>query len=73
VGYMAVLLFVLFAGQLVLPLVVQAVPSLALGLKATQIHPLFSITYCALAVVLLVRRPRNVWNLVHGVRGKVLS
>ena len=69
----AVLLFVLFAGQLVLPLMVKAVPSLGLGLEPAQIHPLFSIAYAVLALALLLRRPRNVWNLVQGVRGKVVS
>ncbi len=69
----AVLLFVLFAGQLTLPLMVGRFPSLGFGLEPAQIHPIFSITYCVLAFALLVRRPRNVWNLVQGVRGNVHS
>jgi cation:H+ antiporter len=66
----AVLLFVLFSSQLILPEAVRAWPWVGLGLKPEDIHPFFSATYCVLAVLLLFRRRKSVWNLVHGVRGK---
>jgi len=65
----ALLLFALFAGQLVMPGIVAAYPALGLGLPADMVHPLFSATYLALAILLFLRRPRSLWSLAQGLRG----
>ena len=66
----ALLLFGLFAGQLVMPGIVAAVPSLAGILPAENVHPLFSAVYVILAIVLFLRRPKPLWNLAQGLRGE---
>lgn len=63
----AVLLFVLFSGQLVLPSVVTAFPSMSLGLTADKIHPLFSILYLVAAAAIFILRPKNVLDLRKGL------
>ena len=64
----AILLFVLFSGQLVLPSVVGAHPSIAFGLAPEQIRPLFSKLYIAIAAAMFLRKPRDLWHLRHGLR-----
>jgi hypothetical protein len=66
----ALLLFGLFAGQLVMPGIVAAVPSLARILPAEQVHPVFSAAYVVLAIILFLRRPKSLWNLAQGLRGE---
>jgi len=66
----ALLLFGLFAGQLVMPGIVAAVPWLAGILPAERVHPLFSAVYVMLAIVLFLRRPKPLWNLTQGLRGE---
>lgn len=65
----AILLFLLFMGQLVMPSIVQAFPDMALGIKADQIHSLFSMLYLTSAVAIFLYRPRPVLDLV-GHAGK---
>jgi len=65
----ALLLFVLFAGQLVMPSIVAAGPGACLGLSAEMVHPLFSALYVALAILMFLRRPAAIWNLAKGLRG----
>lgn len=68
----AALLFVLFAGQLVLPEIVECFPGgHLLGLHPGQIHPAFSALYLVLAGVMFLRCPRCVLRLREGlmVRG----
>jgi cation:H+ antiporter len=64
----AILLFVLFSGQLVLPGVVKAYPSMFFGLTPEQVHPLFSAFYVVVAAALFLRRPSAVWHLAGGRR-----
>jgi len=61
----AVLLFGLFAGQLVLPAVVTAHPGIFFGLKPQQIHPVFSILYVTAAAALIAQQPREVLGLMR--------
>jgi cation:H+ antiporter len=61
----------LFFGQFLLPLVVQAAPGAVLGLKADQIHPVFSFLYLAAAAALFLPRPARVVALVR--RPKAVS
>ncbi|MDO8302848.1 MAG: hypothetical protein Q7T18_06380, partial [Sedimentisphaerales bacterium] len=63
----AILLFVLFSGQLVLPSVVMAFPSISLGLTADRIHPLFSMLYLIVAVAIFIRQPKNILDLRKGL------
>jgi cation:H+ antiporter len=63
----AILLFVLFLGQLVLPSVVTAFPSISLGLTADKIHPLFSILYLIAASAIFIRQPKNILDLRKGL------
>jgi cation:H+ antiporter len=64
----AILLFVLFSGQLALPSVVKAYPSMFFGLTPEQIHPLFSAFYVVVAAALFLRRPSAVWHLGDGFK-----
>jgi cation:H+ antiporter len=64
----ALVLFVLFSGQLVLPVLVKAYPWLGMGLEADRIHPIFSGAYLALALALVIRRPTAMSNLLQGLR-----
>jgi len=50
-------LILLFAGQFVLPQFSPMFPSLAFGLGAEQIHPVFSIVYLAVGAALFLQRP----------------
>lgn len=63
----AVLLFVLFSGQLILPSVITAFPSISLGLTADKIHPLFSMLYLIAAVALFIKQPKNILDLRKGL------
>jgi cation:H+ antiporter len=65
----ALLLFVLFSAQLISPELVKALLGGTLfGLRAEQMHPLFSVLYFAVAAVLFIRRPRDIAQLRHGLR-----
>jgi cation:H+ antiporter len=66
----AILLFVLFSGQLVLPSVVKAYPSMFFGLVPEQVHPLFSAFYVVVAAALFLRRPSALWHLSGGLRAE---
>jgi cation:H+ antiporter len=63
----AMLLFGLFIGQFLLPLCSQWFPSLAFGLGAKQIHPVFCILYAVVAVALFLQNPRSIWRLKRGL------
>jgi len=65
----ALLLFTLFMGQLVMPVIVAAIPPLAAAVPADMVHPFFSGMYFALALILFLRRPRAVSDIVRGLRG----
>jgi cation:H+ antiporter len=56
-GSAAVLLFSLFAGQLILTEVMAAHPQLFSGFSARQIHPLFSILYIISAAAVFAQNP----------------
>jgi cation:H+ antiporter len=62
----ALLLFGLFAGQLVAPTVASLFPGSAMGLTSWQIHPVFSMLYVTSAAALILHRPHEVKWLVHG-------
>ncbi|MEN6537497.1 MAG: sodium:calcium antiporter [Bryobacteraceae bacterium] len=62
----AILLFGLFIGQFILPLFSPMFPGLAFGLDARQIHPVFSIVYCAVAAALFLQQPKQVLKLAGG-------
>lgn len=61
----AILLFGLFAGQLVMPALVERFPDLLFGLGKDQIHPLFSIMYVVVAVAVLLMHPRRIKRLAE--------
>lgn len=63
----ALLLFVLFSGQLVLPQLVAIHPSWGLGLSVDQIHPFFSAMYVVAAAAIWLSRPKNVHDLLKGL------
>jgi cation:H+ antiporter len=67
-GTAAALLFGLFAGQLILPEVVASHPNLLFGLKASQIHPLFSILYITSAATVFAQNPRQLAWLMRRAR-----
>jgi len=65
----AFLLFVLFLGQLFSPSLLQALPGGdALGLRAEQMHIVFSIIYIAAALVLLLHEPVRLKRIL-GIQG----
>jgi hypothetical protein len=65
----ALLLFSLFTAQLLSPVLVAACPGdLFFGLRAEQMHPLFSLVYFTVAAALFIRRPRDIAQLRHGLR-----
>lgn len=68
----ALLLFVLFIGQLISPVLVDTCcGGEIMGLKSDQMHPIFSLLYLAAAVALLVDRPerfRMLWFFRKGGR-----
>jgi cation:H+ antiporter len=61
----ALLLFGLFFGQFVLPVVVQAAPGIVFGLKVDQIHPVFSFLYLAAAAAVILQRPARIVRLLR--------
>lgn len=61
------LLFGLFAGQLLAPGLVERLGR-PFGLTAEQIHPVFSLLYVAAAIALLLQNPRTVYALRAGAR-----
>lgn len=61
----ALLLFGLFFGQFVLPVVVKAAPGIVFGLTPDQIHPVFSILYLAAAATVLLQRPARIARLLR--------
>jgi cation:H+ antiporter len=64
----ALLLFVLFSGQLILPPIITAYPSISLGLAADKIHPLFSALYVIAATLFFIWRPKNIQYLGKGLQ-----
>lgn len=63
----AVVLFVLFMGQLVLPGIVDLLPGAhLLGLSKDLIHPTFSVIYLMIAAVIFLRRPGQLLRLREG-------
>ncbi|HWQ52279.1 MAG TPA: hypothetical protein VN442_01255 [Bryobacteraceae bacterium] len=64
----AMLLFGLFAGQLLLPTLAGWAPALAFGLAPQQIHPVFTVLYVAAAAAVLVERPGRIGALVRSLR-----
>lgn len=63
----AVVLFGLFAGQFVLPVLSGWFPALAFGLGARQVHPVFTMLYLAVAGAFFLQAPRRLWNLAKGL------
>lgn len=59
----ALLLLGLFFGQFVLPVVVNHAPGAFFGLRADQIHPVFSFLYMAASAAILLQRPGNFMRL----------
>jgi len=64
----ALLLFTLFMGQLVTPVIVAAIPPLAAAVPVNMVHPFFSVFYGVLALFLFLRRPSAVRDLGKGLR-----
>jgi cation:H+ antiporter len=64
----AILLFVLFAGQLMMPTVVKYHPQMVFGLGEKLIHPLFSMLYLVIASSVLLMGPKRILRLWRGVR-----
>jgi cation:H+ antiporter len=62
----ALLLFGLFAGQLVLPVIAPLAPALAWGLASGQIHTVFSMLYLTSAATLIMQHPHDVRGLLKG-------
>ncbi len=64
----ALLLFGLFAGQLVTPVIVKSFAHLPFGINAAYVHPAFSALCVVMAVILFAFRPRPVIRLFEGAR-----
>lgn len=62
----ALLLFGLFAGQLVAPAIASLFPGFTWGLTPWQMHPVFSMFYVTAAAALVLHRPQEVKWLVRG-------
>jgi cation:H+ antiporter len=62
----ALLLFGLFAGQLVLPAIAPWFPALAWGLSTGQIHPVFAMLYVTSAAALVMQHPYGIRRLLQG-------
>ena len=63
------LLFGLFAGQLILPEVIERLPGGApFGLTPQQIHPVFSLLYLVAAITLFAQQPRMLLALKAGLQ-----
>ena len=60
----ALLLFGLFAGQLVLPHLLSG-SSLSLGIRPDQVHPLFTLLYLVAALALWLHRPSEMVSLAR--------
>ena len=63
----ALLLFLLFIGQFVLPEIVDFYPHLFLGVNHDLVHPLFSVIYCVVAFAIYILHPRPVHRLREGL------
>jgi cation:H+ antiporter len=64
----ALLLFVLFVGQLVAPGLVESLPGGdVMGIRADQMHVLFSLLYLMAAISLVVHQPRRMAYLLRGI------
>ena len=62
------LLFALFAGQLVAPgLVEKFLGGEVMGIRADQIHALFSLLYLMAAITLVIHQPRRMAYLLRGM------
>ena len=60
----ALLLFVLFIGQLLTPYLVQLFPHLAIfGLDGARVHELFSLLYLLIALAFFLRSPKRLTRL----------
>lgn len=63
----ALLLFLLFIGQLFAPVIASVLPGgLPFGLNIEQIHPVFSLLYVVAAIAIFLQNPRLVSALRHG-------
>lgn len=65
-GGAALLLFGLFAGQLVLPVLTPWFPALAWGLSSGQIHPVFAMLYVTSAAAIIMQHPHDMKRLLTG-------
>jgi cation:H+ antiporter len=63
----AVLLFILFSGQLMMPEIVERYPKLVLGLHENMIHPLFSLLYLVTAGSVFLMGPKRILRLWRGM------
>jgi cation:H+ antiporter len=63
----AILLFILFAGQLMMPEIVERHPQLVLGLRENMIHPLFSMLYLVTAGSVFLMGPKRIFRLWRGM------
>jgi len=64
----AMLLFVLFAGQLIMPEVVRSHPGAMFGVPADRIHDIFTALYLVAAAAFLLPHPSRLWNLRRGLK-----
>jgi len=64
----AILLFSMFAGQLISPYVVESLnlPELPWGNATDGLHQLFSAAYVVLFLAIVWLKRRDVWALRHG-------
>ncbi|MEN6403031.1 MAG: hypothetical protein ABFD94_13890, partial [Armatimonadia bacterium] len=64
----AILLFTLFAGQLVAPVAVNALPGGQLfGLHPDQMHSVFSFLYLVATLTLILDQPRRLFEMTRGL------
>jgi cation:H+ antiporter len=62
----ALLLFGLFTGQLVLPHFLNS-SNLNLGIRADQVHPLFTLFYLIIVLALILHRPSEILSLARAL------
>ena len=64
----AILLFMLFVGQLVAPYVLQLHPDWAMGVKPEMVHAVFSLLYVVAAMTIIMQAPGRVVRLWRGTQ-----
>ncbi|MCX7018761.1 MAG: sodium:calcium antiporter [bacterium] len=62
----AALLFVLFIGQLLSPLIASVYPGGFLGIDPQHMHPFFTVLYVVIAGAIILLRPRRILRLAEG-------